>query len=214
MKIGEKHNRWTCIGASSISCYARFRCDCGTERDVRTRNVKQGLSKSCGCLAKETQKAKTEEKYLGRRYSRLTVIELVRTDGQLTHFVCKCDCGNTCTVYFAHILYGRTRSCGCIRQEKGKKHKEFLADESQKAHNKYGYDGTRIDSFDQKLSVNSTTGVKGVSQMRNGRYRAYISVRRKQIHIGVFDTLEEAAQARKEAEERIFGEIKEDWENR
>lgn len=35
-------------------------------------------------------------------------------------------------------------------------------------------------------------------------YRAYISIRRKHIHLGEFDTLEEAAAARKAGEEKYF----------
>ena len=38
------------------------------------------------------------------------------------------------------------------------------------------------------------------------KYRAYITVDGKQIHIGTFKKLEDAAKARKNAEERYFSE--------
>lgn len=46
----------------------------------------------------------------------------------------------------------------------------------------------------------------GVSKLPSGRYRALICVNYKTSHIGVFDTIEEAAKARKDAEG-------EDWQN-
>lgn len=38
------------------------------------------------------------------------------------------------------------------------------------------------------------------------KYRAYITVDRKQIHIGTFKKLEDAVKARKNAEEHYFSE--------
>ena len=43
-----------------------------------------------------------------------------------------------------------------------------------------------------------------MSIFRNGQYRAYISVGRKQIHLGFFDKLDDAKAARKAAEQRYF----------
>ena len=68
-------------------------------------------------------------------------------------------------------------------------------------------DGTVAYTLDSKTSKNSATGVTGVSKMKNGKYRAYINLARKQIHLGVFGTLSEAAQARKEAEEKYYKPI-------
>lgn len=34
-----------------------FRCDCGSEKAIRRRNVERGLSRSCGCLQKERTSA-------------------------------------------------------------------------------------------------------------------------------------------------------------
>ena len=51
------------------------------------------------------------------------------------------------------------------------------------------------------VQANSSTGNVGVSMdKRTGRYRAYISVNSKYKHLGVFDTIEEAVDARKKAD--------------
>ena len=46
--------------------------------------------------------------------------------------------------------------------------------------------------------------MKGVSKYKNGKFRAYINLKRKQIHLGFFNTIEEAQEARKEAEKVFF----------
>lgn len=60
--------------------------------------------------------------------------------------------------------------------------------------------------FGRKINGNNGTGVPGVSVFRNGRYRAYINIGKKQIHLGFFDKLDEARTARKAAEQRYFAD--------
>lgn len=53
---------------------------------------------------------------------------------------------------------------------------------------------------------NNTSGCKGVNR-HQGRWRAYISKDGKQIHLGCYDTFEQAASARLIAERRFYGEF-------
>lgn len=56
------------------------------------------------------------------------------------------------------------------------------------------------------IRKNNTSGVKGVYYIpSSGRWRAMIMVDRKCIHLGMFDTCEEAAMHRKQASERYYG---------
>lgn len=51
------------------------------------------------------------------------------------------------------------------------------------------------------LQHNSGTGVNGVALHKpTGKYRAYIGINYKQKHLGLFDTFEEAIQARRQAD--------------
>ena len=51
------------------------------------------------------------------------------------------------------------------------------------------------------ISSNSTSGFNGVSYIKKtGRYRAYVNKNYKQIHIGIYATIEEAIEARKQAD--------------
>ena len=50
-------------------------------------------------------------------------------------------------------------------------------------------------------------GLKGVHQRKNGRFLASIQVRKKKIHIGVFDTAEDAHAAYCRMSSRLHGEF-------
>ena len=57
----------------------------------------------------------------------------------------------------------------------------------------------------KKLHHNSRTGVRGVSLHRDGKFRASIGRNYQEHYLGLFATLEEAAAARREAEQRLQG---------
>lgn len=62
-------------------------------------------------------------------------------------------------------------------------------------------------TYNTSLSKNNTSGKNGVSRMKNGKYRAYIFQNYKQIHLGSYDTIEDAAKARDSASMLLYGEF-------
>lgn len=61
-------------------------------------------------------------------------------------------------------------------------------------------------NMNRRLEKRNTSTVTGVSWFKaNERWSAYISVNKKRIHLGYFNTLEEAKEARGKAEEIHFG---------
>lgn len=56
----QKFYRWTVISTSIIKSrtIAYCECDCGVRRYVNLSKIKNGKSKSCGCLARELSKAR------------------------------------------------------------------------------------------------------------------------------------------------------------
>lgn len=64
-------------------------------------------------------------------------------------------------------------------------------------------------SGNTKVRADNSTGYKGVSlDKRSGRYRAYITINKKQKSLGYFSTAEEAAEAYNSAAATHFGEFK------
>jgi len=56
IRPGQRYGRWTVITAP-VGGRAACRCDCGTEREVRSSAVRTGGSISCGCLRRERHAA-------------------------------------------------------------------------------------------------------------------------------------------------------------
>ena len=54
----------------------------------------------------------------GIRYGRLIPIEYVGLKTGRTSWLCQCDCGNTFVVTANSLRTGKTKSCGCIRNER------------------------------------------------------------------------------------------------
>ena len=58
-------------------------------------------------------------------------------------------------------------------------------------------------SYNVPIKTNNTTGVCGVSKTKAGKYRAYIRINGKQVSLGHYEKIEDAAAARREAEDRL-----------
>ena len=95
---------------------------------------------------------------------------------------------------------------------------KFLSKTKTKEHNLVGAkNGNKLDCrldnliyrsraiSSRKRKTSSKTGYTGVYQ-ENNRYRAVISINRKSVHIGMFNTPEEAALAYNKKSKEIYGE--------
>ena len=128
------------------------------------------------------------------RFGRLVAIKHTEKryrDGEVI-WECVCDCGNITEVPLHHLRAGNVRSCGCLQNESAK-----LAAQSQR------FEGTKIPSLTRKISSNNKSGVKGVHKVGN-KWRAQITFQRKVMYLGCFNKIEDAALARKKAEEEYF----------
>lgn len=55
--------------------------------------------------------------YVGKVFSRLTVLSATKYNNHKAVCLCQCECGNTKKVRADHLQSGKTRSCGCMRKE-------------------------------------------------------------------------------------------------
>lgn len=58
--------------AYNVSCYAwwRCRCECGTVFDVRGSSLREGFTRSCGCLRSEKMRKLQQQQYEARKRAR------------------------------------------------------------------------------------------------------------------------------------------------
>ena len=165
------------------------RCDCGKIVEVSAGKLTQGVVKSCGC-----QQHKRKD-ITGKRYCRLVAIKPVGKKNETTIWQCQCDCGNVVNVVVNSLETGKTRSCGCLQKEHVK---SMFAG------------GTNVVKLfsEKKIRSTNTSGVTGVSwSKRKGRWEATITFQGKKHHLGFYNNLEDAAAARKKAEERLYGDF-------
>lgn len=54
---------------------------------------------------------------LGRRFSKLVVIERLGSKNGKSNWLCKCDCGEVTESIASNLLNGSIKSCGCFRRE-------------------------------------------------------------------------------------------------
>lgn len=97
-------DRWKC------------RCECGNITTPKGVNIRSGLTRSCGCLQKETVSKMFSKNLVGKRFGKLVVLEYtgeVNTHGEKL-YLCQCDCGNKTIVATGKLSNGDTNSCGCL----------------------------------------------------------------------------------------------------
>ena len=61
------------------------------------------------------------ENDIGKKYGRLTVQNVFRNEKGNIMYDCKCDCGNQKIFLGANVVSGKTKSCGCYRNEQVRK---------------------------------------------------------------------------------------------
>lgn len=85
-------------------------CSCGNDFVGYVSTVYAGDAISCGCR-------KPENRYLGKMYNGLKVMEYISVSGKEPRFRCECICGIQFVANAAKIRSGHTKSCGCRKGE-------------------------------------------------------------------------------------------------
>jgi len=109
--VDQVFHNWTIVGYAGRSRYI-CRCVCGTEKEVCSRELQNGDSKSCGCLPVDYPFRDIK----GQRFGRLTAIEQcgVNKHRNLT-WRCRCTCGSEVIVPSGLLIKGHSTSCGCLK---------------------------------------------------------------------------------------------------
>ncbi len=112
-KGGQRKVTWVC------------KCQCGNQITVRSQDLKNGHTKSCGCLP-TSKRGKGLIDLTGKVFGKLTVISRSPNDyrykianGKTTTsplWICQCDCGNKVIVQGGNLRRGYTTNCGCEKR--------------------------------------------------------------------------------------------------
>lgn len=116
--IGTKINKWTVIDLKNDRRHADAicQCECGTVKPVNIRNLINNCTKDCGCGRKQRLSETKTKDLTGKRFGKLTVIELLPESNKFKRrmYKCRCDCGNVVTLPSGSLSTHHTLSCGCL----------------------------------------------------------------------------------------------------
>ena len=147
----------------------------------------------------------TKENLIGRRFGKLEVIGRSDKRGSrgartVPLWECRCECGAICYKATDTLTNPEISMCNdCVGKYA-----------TEKARAKAGFvDGTQISKITStKLISTNTSGCRGVYfNKRTGKYRARLKFKGKIMSFGSYKNFEDAVKARKEAEQRIYGEF-------
>ena len=138
-------------------------CDCGIKKEVDTKNLLSGNTKTCGHT--HTDSANNTVDIIGLRYGKLVVIRRSETEKNRARWVCKCDCGKYCTVTGKTLRDGKKRSCGCLRGSMltdtfvGNQETSLISSNRvalERLYNKFEYQA-QLRNYDFKLSLDEVS---------------------------------------------------------
>lgn len=196
---GYKIHQWLC------------RCECGKELIVDSKSLRNGNTKSCGCIRAKYLNSKRKE------FNKYTIVNdtvqiHISKDNQ--DFITLISIEDLEKVKNRHLYL---RSDGYVAFKNNKKnillHRYILnlkhneADEVVDHINRNRLDNRRdnlrivncsVNAINSKLSTRNTSGHKGITWDKSrGKWKATLNVNHKCYYIGRFDDLNEAIKSRK-----------------
>lgn len=190
-------------------------CDCGNKIIVKGCYLRRGLKTSCGCLPRD--KTKYQYKRKNNRYELLEEYGVGYTSNTNTPFyfdledydLIKDRCWSESPNGYIMTRYPRTKTIWLHR---------YIMNNSQDTivdhinHNKADNrkENLRIVTPQQSvmnrgIQKNNKSGYTGVFRFHN-KWVAAIGFNGKQIRLGAYDNIEDAIEARREAEIKYFGD--------
>lgn len=206
---GQKFGKLTVVAPNKVEngyMTWKCKCDCGGEIITSSNRLKTGRVKSCGCMRTKSAQRAAKGRFIdltGQQFHSLTV---VKDSGQRDKhkailWECKCVCGNVTLVRGSELKSERIISCCCqqskIQSKEGHKHKDAILSTM--------VEGTNLAVLNDKPTKRNQSGVKGVFwNTHRGKWEARLTFKGTFYRLGLYEFLEDAAKARKDAEEKLF----------
>ena len=231
IKIGDLYGRWEIINLpykKGKRWFARCKCTCGSkiEKDIRVDGLIAGHSRSCGCLQKEQAYKSCKARKKQNKYDLSGDYGIGYTNNvdpsDPTH--------KRNYFYFDLEDYDIIKDyCWCFDKDgylftmcdfhSIKIHRLIMncPDNMVVDHIKHNnYDNRKkelrvcsvLKNAQNRKSGKNSSGKQGVRfDKKRKKWTAFLTIKRKYVLLQSFDTLEEAVAARKEAEDKYFGEF-------
>lgn len=137
--------------------------------------------------------------YIGAKFNRLTIKDVIFENEQAIA-VCQCDCGNEEKIVLYRVKRGIRKECkACSKSHRSK-------------NNLGTVDNIQIANMLSGVRKNSKSGIRGVTwDKKSKKWRAQITINGVHHRLGSFFDLKDAANARKQAEEKYWGPILEKY---
>ena len=206
--INSKHGDWNCI------------CECGGTKIVTGSNLKRGFTKSCGCMQGKKMNENAELECINN-YE-------ISEDGYMIGYTSKnekffFDIDDFDDIkkynwyirrdgYVASSSNGKHTKMHTLIMSKNNEIGDYLIDHIN--HNKTDNRKSNLrlvtnsqNQMNKGLVKSNTSGCTGISWHKNKNvWIAQIQINNKLKYLGVYDNIEEAIKARKDAEKKYFGE--------
>lgn len=204
-------------------------CDCGSHlRSIRGDALKQGSTQSCGCIKNEKSAKRMYE--LNKKYNDyyinedIVFMKAVNCDEYFIFDLDDLDKVLQYTWFITEDKYVKTniknKHTLQIHKLITNTNKEIQIDHIVSYTNDIPRTLNNLKSnlrhvtnsqnqMNRKLASNNTSGVVGVSYSKQrSKWRAYIKINNKYMHLGYYNDFQDAVKIRSEAEIKYFGEYR------
>ena len=194
--------------------YAKWicQCECGHVVSVRQTHLLSGATMSCGCLSKEKQQMlhKKQNKYnIKSEYAEFytTNNEIFLIDIEDVNRVKEyCWCIDSAGYVYCPLLKIRLHRY-IFDCSKGEYIDHISGDKKDNRKSNLRVCTPKQNSHNKRHMSRNKTGTIGVHQNSRGKYIAQICIDGKTHHLGTFDNLQDAKNARIKAEKELYGEF-------
>ncbi len=158
---GKLFGRWKVIKYSNNNKWL-CQCECGMIKVVNGQSLKNGKSKSCGCLQKEVASEKHCSNLIGKQFGRLKVIGKLPSRNKKSYWLCQCECGREHMASGNSLIQGLVKSCGCLFENMRKRGN--LTKEEFTKKRLYGiWQGIKNRCYNKKRKEYKYYGLKGIA---------------------------------------------------
>lgn len=188
----------------------KCKCSCGNTTIVQIDNLKNGHTKSCGCMKIKANRSQMKyhiENGVAKVYTssgKCFLVDIEDIDRIISSSWSISSSGYVhATIKGKDVLLHRY----LVGAQEGKQVDHISGDKLDNRKSNLRICSALENNKNTKISKLNTSGIKGVHYDKHAKkWRAVITCNGKYMHLGLFTSMEDAGKARQKAEKLYFGE--------